>query len=203
MVETFFTEKRIIKKIIIVLVFIFLFNFTFNYLGNNVVLADNEEIEEVSLNKAEEGELNDGGGKLLIPIHALILFIADSALELLQNSFLTPEPITLKASSEEFSNTTGVGYVIAGIVITAIVIALYVTPIPGDEAAGTAVAASYWTWALGIAKTTGSLAALTVGSIVTVAGPVMAIAGGVTMYKSLKGEFKLPNISLTPSAIVT
>ena len=42
MVETFFTEKRIIKKIIIVLIFIFMFNFTFSYLGSNVVFADEE-----------------------------------------------------------------------------------------------------------------------------------------------------------------
>lgn len=46
MIETFFTEKRIIKKIIIALVFIFMFNFTFSYLGNNVVFGT-EEIEEM------------------------------------------------------------------------------------------------------------------------------------------------------------
>lgn len=61
MVETFFTEKRIIKKIIIVLLFIFVFNFTFSYLGNNVVFAEEDGTTKVT----EDYEAKERGRKII------------------------------------------------------------------------------------------------------------------------------------------
>ena len=56
MIETVFTEKTIIKKLIIAIVFVFMFNFTFSYLGNNVVFADNAITEENKKNDDKELE---------------------------------------------------------------------------------------------------------------------------------------------------
>ena len=145
MVETFFTEKRIIKKIIIVLVFIFMFNFTFSYLGNSVVFAEEPSGSAGTTVVDKEYELNDGGGKLLLPIHALILWIADAILNLLQNSFYTPEPIIQKAKSKDMSNVdTGaiVLTVIAAAVCVAAVIYTGGTAIAGVTAVKAATAAA-------------------------------------------------------------
>ena len=194
MVETFFTEKRIIKKIIIAIVFIFLFNFTFSYLGNNVVFAV-EEGSDAELVESDEGELEEGGGKLLLPIHSLVMFIADAAMQLLQNSFLTSEPITLEARSDDERSAGGVGWIIGGIAITAVAILTWISPVPGDEAVGTSVAATWW------AAGAGAKVLTTIALTTTVAGPSMVAYGSGKLYKNLQGKFKLPNIWYTPAEI--
>lgn len=161
MVETFFTEKRIIKKIIIAIVFIFMFNFTFSYLGNNVVFAEVEAEGSASVTDTEDKQLEDGGGKLLLPIHALVLWIADACLELLQNSFYSQQDIMVRATSEDYSNFNVGALVFCVVAVVVVALATVYTCGAALGAAGTvsgAVAAA----ASGGAITAGFAAAGTV-----------------------------------------
>ena len=196
MVETFFTEKRIIKKIIIAIVFVFMFNFTFSYLGGSVVFADEaEDGGDATPITSKDEELEEGGGKLLLPIHSFLMFLTDAVMQLMQNTFLTSEPITLDAKSNAERSAKGIGWVIGGVIITAVAVLTWISPVPGDEAVGTSIAATWWAAGVG----TKVLTTLAIAS--TIAGPSMFVYGSAKSYKNLKGEFKLPNIWYTPSQI--
>lgn len=160
MVETFFKEKRIVKKIVIVLIFIFMFNFTFSYLGNNIVLADTDG--SAPTKNSDDKELEEGGGKLLLPIHALVLWIADAFLQLMQNSFIDPHPIIQKAKSEDMANVNTGAIVLCVIMIVAAAVAIAYS---GGTAAGAIAGISS---AAASAGTSGALA--TVGAVGTAIG---------------------------------
>lgn len=115
--ERFLGTKEIIKKIIIAIIFVFLFNFLFANLGNNIVFADETAAGEVM--DDEEIMNTEGGGKFLLPLHALVLFLADAVLELMQNNFISQQPVTIKATSEDTKKVNG--WAIFGIVLGAVV----------------------------------------------------------------------------------
>lgn len=109
--------KEVIKKIIISILFVIIFNFLFINLGNNIVFATEKNMgDELSDDEIMETE---GGGKLLLPLHELVLFLADSVLELMQNNFISQQSVTIKATSKEISTVNG--WAIAGIVLGAVV----------------------------------------------------------------------------------
>lgn len=115
--KTFLGTKEIIKKIIIAIIFVFIFNFLFANLGNNIVFADEKSAGEVM--DDEEVMETEGGGEFLLPLHSLVLFLADAVLELMQNNFISQQPVTITATAEEEKKVNG--WAIFGIVLGAVV----------------------------------------------------------------------------------
>ena len=101
-------EKEIIKRIIIIFLFIFLFNFVFAHLGNNIVFAEEEKAvgEEVS---DEEIMENEGAGPWLLPLHSLVIFLADVVLQIMQNNFISSQEVTIKATSKDTQEVNRLG----------------------------------------------------------------------------------------------
>lgn len=201
MVETFFTEKRIIKKLIIAIIFVFLFNFTFSYLGNNVVFAANEEDGEVM--DEEEIMEEEGGGKLLIPIHALLLFLSDSVLEIMQNSFISSEPVTITGTAESESSVNG--WAIAGIAIGIVVCTVACIVTYGAAAPVISAAAGATSFTAGVTAVTTAVATYggtLVGGLLFAGASVAVVAYSAdTLIDGIKGEFDLPTIYYTPEII--
>lgn len=206
MVDTFFTEKRIIKKIIIAIIFVFMFNFTFSYLGSNIVFAKNGEVMS-----DDEIVNEEGAGKLLLPIHSLLLFLADAALELMQKSFISDQPVTITARADSEKEVNGAA--IAGIVIGVVVLAVAcvvtygaaagIVGAVGTATAGvTGAAATAGAAAVGIATGVATYGGVLVGGLFFAGAAVAGIVySGDKFIDDIKGEFELPTIQYTPEEI--
>lgn len=104
---------KIIKKIIIAVLFVFLFNFMFANLNNNMVFATGEQMTDDEMDEI-------GGGMWLRPLHGVVLFLADSVLELLQNNLISSQPVTIPASAGEMVEING--WAIFGMIVGAVVV---------------------------------------------------------------------------------
>lgn len=134
--ETFLETKEIVKKIIIAIIFVFVFNFLFANLGNNIVFAGEKSTGEVI--DDEEIMETEGGGEFLLPLHSLVLFLADAVLELLQNNFISQQPVTITATSEDTKKVNG--WAIFGIVLGAVV------AVAACVVTCRCSGSSYWSW---------------------------------------------------------
>lgn len=165
MIETFWEEKKIIKKIIIIVLFIFIFNFTFTHLGNNIVFAAPDGSATVTTADTEY-ELSDGGGKLLLPIHQLVLWVTDAFLELCQKSFYSPKPIIQKAKSEDLEQSNTGAFVLCVVAVIICAVAIVYT---AGAAAG----------AVGAIQAAGAAASTTVGAVSAGLATASTMAGNI------------------------
>ncbi len=186
--ENVFIQKNFVQKLIIAVVFILLFNFASPTVCN------------------AKGFLADLGGKLLMPVMELIMYLADGVLGLLQTNLLTDIGILQPASSNDFKNTKkGVlKWVVAGLLIVVAAVAIVAT----WGAAAPAVGAA-WAGASGFVATAGAvLTALAGVKGAVVTGIIVVGVCGVGAYKHVvsgikdfKGEFDIPTIVYTPFII--
>ena len=183
--ENTILNKSLIKRILIALVFVTIFNFIVPYYST-VSFADSytEQTEkEAQLNKETPG------GVWLVPIKSLLNFMADSILEILQNSFVSQFPVVIPARAKSEGEING--WLIAGIVVGGVAITI-----------GTIA-----TCGLASAALAGEIALLT--AIKGVAGGVMFTAATFTgvaiatkeVADEIEGEFELPLIMYSPEKI--
>ncbi|MBR6504807.1 MAG: hypothetical protein IKT41_03750 [Clostridia bacterium] len=198
-----FTQKNIVKKVLIALIFILLFNFIVPYY-NNVSYCDEFDYTESTKNNKKSA-----GGKLLAPIKSFLLFLGDSVLEILQNSFVSQAPVVIQVSSGSESDFNGIAF-------TFLVIGLIVG-IGAIGVAGLGIAGGIAAWSAGTATVSGvgsvflaGTSAIASSGMATVVGGglVTAIGSGVVVYssgkqfvKDIKGSFELPFIMYTPGLI--
>lgn len=110
MIDTFFKEKIIIKKIIIAIIFVFMFNFTFSYLGNNIVFAAGQTANNTPKPQVGEEIKEDEikGGRLILPIQQLLIAVADAVLQIMQHSFIDANmDVTITARSKDMTTFNG------------------------------------------------------------------------------------------------
>lgn len=144
------STKEVIKKVCIIAIFIFIFNFLFSNLGNNIVFA------ESTVMSSEQIMQEEGGGEWLLPVHGLVLLIADAILELMQKTFIAQEGVTITATNHEFKKRNW-KKLIWGIALCVVVVVAVV-------------------WTCGAAT---SAVGLTAGSLASVAGAVASVAKAV------------------------
>ena len=178
--ENAFVKQGLIKKILIALVFIMIFNFIVPYY-NTVSFADYET--ETQNNKEIPG------GMLLVPIKSFLNFVADSILEILQNSFISQLPVIIPARARSQGEING--WLIAGIVVggAAVVIGTIAT-------CGIASAA--------LAGEIAALAAVkgVVGGVVFTTATFTGVAVATKEFADeIEGEFELPLIIYSPEKI--
>ena len=206
-------KEKITKKIVIAFLFIFLFNFIFANLGNSIVFADEEKSIGAEVDDEEIME-SEGGGNLLLPIHALVLFLADAVLELMQNTFISSQPVTVVATSEDMKKVNG--WAIFGIVVGVIVVAAATVVTCGAAAAGAtaigggiaaigsevAVATAIGTTFTVVSSALATYGGIFVGGILVATAGVAGIAYSTNKFiDDIKGEFDLPTIIYTPYTI--
>ena len=199
-----FTQKNIVKKVLIALIFILLFNFIVPYY-NNVSYCD----DEYDYKESTKNNKKSAGGKLLAPIKAFLLFIGDSVLEILQNSFVSQAPVVIQVSSGSESDFNGIAFTFLTIGVVLGIGALGVAGlgIAGGIAAWTAGTATVS--GIGTVFLAGTSAVASSGMATVVGGGLMVAVGsgavvyssGKQFFKDLKGSFELPFIMYTPGLI--
>ena len=212
--ENTFIQKSTVKRILIALIFVLLFNFIVPYYSNvsYATYAGTQpvdQVDEYDYDESTKANKESAGGKLLAPIKALLLFIGDSILEILQNSFVSQMPVVISVQSKDYGTLNG--WVTLGIVLGAVLI------IGSFAVAGigvvTAVAAVQGV-SIGLSGgVIGTIAAIGGG---TVASGAQALMGGVAtgvgasiLFHKIernnagdwKGQFELPFIMYTPGRI--
>ena len=136
--------------------------------------------------KAQSWIVN-AGGNLLDPIFRFLTFLGDAVMQILQKSFITPQPVVAEAKAESQGSWNWLAFIVAIVAIIGMVIGAIVT---GGALAPTA--------GLGI---TAIIKGTCIGTLIFLGSTTAAVVSVAEFVGDLGGKFDIPMISYTPFTI--